>query len=268
LKLKVEGQSKAPLLVFDIHGVLMGRREPADHRPGGEVIACLRAAGCSVRFLTNSSSITRSMMVGQLAAVGVEVMEEEIYTGAIAVARYLQSSASPIRLVVIGSQVLRDEISLLCGDRVIWAEPEEADTVVVSRDPSLTDEFLERINRSSSCLIATCRDADFPMGTGRVQGPGPTVSRVEAALKSVAHVVGKPNRYVFTDVMGLTAEDLDRTVMIGDSMDQDIALANNAGIKSVLLLDGDARAASGSSWCPNHVILALDELLLLFQVTV
>src|SRR5205809_1360798 len=132
-----------PLLVFDIHGVLMGRREPVGHRPPGEVIGALRAAGYPMRFLTNSSSVSRHAFAGQLAAEQVEVMADEIYTAAIVVSHYLLSSRSPSRLYVIGSPVLRDEIATMCGNRVVWVPPEEADTVVVSRDPLLTDEVLE-----------------------------------------------------------------------------------------------------------------------------
>jgi HAD superfamily hydrolase (TIGR01450 family) len=265
MRTRISASNSIPLLVFDIHGVLMGRREPPGHRQAGEVIAALRDMEYPMLFLTNSSSKSPASLAMQLADSQVEVRVDEIYTGAMVVAHYLRSSSTSSRVYVIGSQVLRNEISTRCADCVRWATPEEADTVVVSRDPSLDDELLLRFNRSSLRLIATCRDSDFPSDIGREPGPGSTVSRVEGALNLTARVIGKPNTYVLTEVMGLSNEELVQTVIIGDSLWQDIALSRNAGTKSVLLQSDESNLPTASPWQPDRVFTAIDQLLELFQ---
>lgn len=275
--MNAESAIALPPLIFDIHGVLLGRREPEGHAAPGMVLDKLRAAGYPLRFLTNSSSVSRTAMAAQLAAGGIRVAADEIYTAATAVAHYLRASARPRRLHVIGSDSLREEIFQHCGDHVVWASPEETDTVVVSRDPALTDDLLARLARVPALeLIATCRDAHFPVGTRVDTGPGPTVSRVEAALGRQAWVVGKPNTYVLTDVMALTPQILSDSVIVGDSLEQDVALCRSVGARSVLVLNESVEARSvkanaGSQidalYQPDHAITAIDQLLPLLKVS-
>lgn len=266
--------SRQAPLVFDIHGVLLGREEPSGHRGAAEVLHALRSAGYPVRFLTNTSSTPRSMLRQQLERVGIQADVAEIYTAAQSVAYHLHqrgAGGDKPRLHVIGSDQLRSEISAHCGDTVIWADqPEEADTVVVSRDPTLSDALLRRLGKSESLeLIATCRDRSFP-NAGRVHtGPGPTVERVEQALGKRAHVIGKPNPYVLTHVMGLSQAVLPYTVVVGDSIDQDIALSKQGGTRSVLLAaggSGETIDASPAALKADHTIHALDQLLSLLEV--
>ncbi|UUZ54253.1 HAD hydrolase-like protein [Massilia sp. H-1] len=116
--------------------------------------------------------------------------------------------------------------------------------VVVSRARLLDRDTLDQLacNRGVR-LLATCRDARFPNGERVDIGPGPTVELVESALGRAAHVLGKPNPYALTAVMGIPRGELAATLIIGDSLHQDIALANNA--KRALGLAGRARYGRG-----------------------
>ena len=258
-------------LIFDIHGVLIGRREPAGHRSPGAVVAALRRAGHPLRFLTNSSSVSRWMLVEQLAAAGVHAEAGEIFTAAGTVAHYLRSRAEPCRLFLIGSDGLRAEIEHSCGARVAWAAPEQADTVVISRDPSLDKKLLDRLAQASRPrLIATCRDRHFPNGVEVATGPGSTVRYVEQALGRNAWVIGKPNTYVLTEVMGLSAEQLANTIVIGDSLEQDVALCETIGARAVLVVNDPIPAGTESRGTsarhPHHPIRALDQLFSILEV--
>lgn len=258
-------------LIFDIHGVLLGRREPVGHLSPGEVLGVLREFGYPLRFLTNSSSISRHALVEQLASVGIQAKIDEVFTAAVVVAHFLRTSRVPIKLCIIGSANLRTEIIERCRDNVVLVPPEDADTVVISRDPSLNDEVLARLALASNPrLIATCRDLHFPNGSTVNTGPGPTVARVETALRREAWVIGKPNTYVLTHVMGLTPKTLAGTVVVGDSMDQDVELCKSAGSRSVLLLNAvdpaNLESMPKSTWRPDHTIAAIDQLLSLLRV--
>ena len=237
-------------LVFDIHGVLLGRTEPPGHLPAGAVLATLRDLGHRIRFVTNGSSVPRAAMAGALEDAGIAAEPSDVFTTATTVCTYLKANALS-RVFVIGSDVLRKEVehvAELCG-------PEEAEVVVVSRDPNLDHAALDAV-REDVHLLATCRDARFADGDRLVPGPGPTVERVEQALGMTALVLGKPNPYVLTAVMGLSPRDIAETVVIGDSVDQDVQLARNAGARSLLLTG----TTSPDSTSPGS-IKALDEML-------
>ncbi|MDB5754998.1 MAG: hypothetical protein JWR56_1426 [Massilia sp.] len=255
-------------LVFDIHGVLLGRSEPAGHLPPGAVLAGLRAAGYGIRFLTNGSSVSRQKMVALLEQAGIEADSSEVFTAATTVAHYLRHGDTPRRLFVIGSDELRDEITRTAGNAIRWVGPAEADVVVVSRAPALDKGTLGLLGSNGGIrLIATCRDSHFPNGNRIDIGPGPTVQLIENLLGQVAHVLGKPNPYVLTAVMGIAPGEMAATLVVGDSLDQDIALANNAGAGSVLMVASDARSAAPAPGAqaafphPDRMMLALDELL-------
>jgi ribonucleotide monophosphatase NagD (HAD superfamily) len=135
---------------------------------------------------------------------------------------------------------------------------------VVSRDPGLDAATLEALAQARpELLIATCRDAHFPSARGLQVGPGPTVERVERALGRTSFVVGKPNPYVLGAVMGIPPAGLASTLVVGDSVEQDVALGRNAGAISVLLADP---VPPHPAVIPDHAIRSLDELLTLPEV--
>lgn len=252
-------------LVFDIHGVLLGRTEPPGHLPAGAVLDALRGRGHRISFVTNTSSVPRATMANALVDAGIAATPSEVFTAATTVSTYLKTgSPVPLRVFVIGSAELRREITDIAGDAVRWSGPGEADVVVVSRAPDLDEATVQELRGNSAVqLVATCRDARFADGGRLVQGPGPTVERVEQALGKTAHVLGKPNHYVLTDVMGLSRQDIAETLVIGDSIEQDVMLARNAGARWVLLAGPATEAGpppADDPWCLGPV-KALDDLL-------
>ena len=73
-------------------------------------------------------------------------------------------------------------------------------------------------------------------GVGRLVGA--TVAALEAAAGVRAVVVGKPAPHLITTAMHRVGATAATTVMIGDSPSTDIAAANAAGVRSILLLTG------------------------------
>jgi len=247
--------------VIDIHGVLIGRDRAPSDISAGEVVMKLRKTGSAIRFLTNSSSVSRAAVVEQLLCAGVAAHNEEVFTTAITTGFYLRGTGVKHRLYVIGSPNLRLEIANICGTQIEWVDPEEAATVIVSRDPRLTEETLGRLGKTPEVfLIATCRDPHFPTRNGVAVGSGPTVERVERALGKTAFVIGKPNPYVLTAVMGIPAEDLGATLVVGDSLAQDVALGRNSGCDTALITTAGTQLAEQPK--PDYIIHTFGELLL------
>lgn len=246
-------------VVFDLHGVLLGVPEPIGRPSFGTVVTALREAGLTLRFLTNSSSVTPAQLAAELFARGVGVAPSEIVTAGVAVGRHLHRRFRQPRVLLIGSQTLRDTVDRSCGGTVLWCDGDEAEVVVVSRVARLDDATLDAARAASArgaALLATCRDFSFPSGGTRVEGPGVTVARIEAVMGRTAEVVGKPNPDMLTGALGIPAHDLAATLVVGDSPEQDVALAKRAGCPSVLIAD---RAGDGPE--PDFHIRHLDQLL-------
>ena len=251
-------------LVFDLHGVLLGRSEPAGRLCAAEVITRLRRRGRSVYFLTNSSSVSPVALAGRLAHAGIEAHKTEVFTAAMAVSEYLCSSGREHRVHVLGSVNLRECLSRCCPQRVRLVPPDTADTVVVSRTRRLDRALLCRLaTPPRKQLIATCRDTSFPSAEGKHVGPGETVRQVELALGQEAHVVGKPNPKLLTSLLGIPASEIASTLVVGDSMEQDVQLARNAGATAALLVHEPNQGTEqrGSTWLDLFPIATLDELL-------
>jgi arabinose operon protein AraL len=251
-------------LVFDIHGVLLGRTEPPGHRPASAVLAALGERGHRIRFVTNGSSVPRAAVAAALTEAGVAATPSDVFTAGTTVGTYLAAGPAPQRVFVIGSDELRKEITRVAGNAVEWSGPADADVVVVSRAPDLDETTLDQLRGNSAVrLVATCRDVRFADGDRLVAGPGPTVERVEHALGKTAHVLGKPNHYVLTEVMGLRPQDIAETLVIGDSVEQDVMLARNAGARWVLLAGPATEAAPPPADDPLCLgpVTALDDLL-------
>ena len=92
--------------------------------------------------------------------------------------------------------------------------------------------------RAGARLVAPNRDATYPEPTGLIPGTGAAVAALEAATGVEAEIVGKPAPDLIHVAMRRVGATVATTVMIGDSPATDIAAANAAGVRSILLLTG------------------------------
>jgi ribonucleotide monophosphatase NagD (HAD superfamily) len=85
-------------LLIDIDGVLYLAGMPI---PGSiEALQRLRREGIGLRLLTNTTRQTRSAIVRNLQAIGFDVAEHEVITGALAARRLLQQRELRAHLLV------------------------------------------------------------------------------------------------------------------------------------------------------------------------
>jgi HAD superfamily hydrolase (TIGR01450 family) len=97
------------------------------------------------------------------------------------------------------------------------------------------------LQRHNCPLFACNLDASFPTSDGSLlPGSGAIVKAVEYASGKGAVVVGKPNGYLFDELVALQHAGFSakRTVMIGDCLYTDIAFARRHGMASVLVETG------------------------------
>lgn len=206
--------------------------------PGAdEFIAKLRKNKIPFRFLTNNSQRTRRDVALKLRRMGIEAEAEDVFTCAMATARFLAAQKPGGTAFVIGENGL----SAALHHNGYMVVDDEADYVVVGEGRTLTFEMIERgvrLVEKGSRLIATNMDATCPTDEGIRPGCGAIVAMIERATGVKAFSVGKPSGVM----MRMAQRELDlrseETIMVGDTMYTDILGGVEMGYRTVLVLGG------------------------------
>ncbi len=228
-----------------------------DHLLQGSLhfIEVLTAQNKDYLFLTNNSSKHRRQYAEKIGRLGLKILETKVFTSGEAAALYLQMARPGARVFVVGTPSLVGEFEAH-GFRAVTDAP---DLVLLGFDTTLTYERLWKLCdfvRLGVPYVATHADFNCPTETGFMPDVGSMMALVKASTgREPDLVIGKPNRLIVEAAsrkMGLPVEDL---AMIGDRLYTDIALGENAGIPSVLVLSGETRAEdlAKSRFKPDYV---------------
>lgn len=201
-----------------------------------EVIRHCRGLGKSVFFLTNNSSETRSQIFHKLRGLGIDCTFREVVTSGYAAALYAHRERIE-NLYVCGSANLISECEKLS---VHCAEPEEAEAMLIGLDPEFSYEKLQTavdVAIRAKKIIACNKERLCPSEDGAlVPGCGAMVSAIEwSSGRLVDFTLGKPNTFMLKEVceqLGLAPEQI---LVVGDTYDTDILMANKFGSQSVLI---------------------------------
>ena len=262
-----------------------------------ETLDRLRRAGWQIFFATNNSTATREDYVRRLASLGLGGDLEHVVTSAYATAHYLERLVpKPRDVLVVGADGLRDEIRAVgvgvrdaaslpgahpppdaAADGVAPGAmrryltslklPPPADTVVVGLDLHLTYAKLAEAQRAilaGATFICSNRDRAYPVEGRLLPGAGSIVAAIEIATGQRALCVGKPEPFLFEEVLRRAHGTGKPTIVVGDSTDYDIVAAHRVGATGVLILTGLTEEASlhdaKGEAAPDHVIRSLEEL--------
>lgn len=236
-------------VLLDLSGTLHVGDTPI---PGAlEAIRRLEEAGVLVRFVTNTSRKTRHMLHDDLCRMGFTMPEQHIFTGALAVRRYLEQHR--LRPFLLVHKNLIAEFDGLVKD--------DPDAVVVGY---AEDDFTFRnMNeafrhlKAGARLIATGRTRYFEGTEGLTLDAGPYIAALEYAAETEALVLGKPSADFFAAAaaeVGLTPSEC---IMVGDDAEADVAAAVRAGLQAILVQTGKYRTGDEAK-IPKEAVLAQD----------
>jgi NagD protein len=224
--------------------------------PGAaEFISRLRNHGIPFRFLTNNSQRTRRDVALKLTRMGIDATEGDIFTCAMATARYLAGQKPQGTAYVIGENGLAAALH----HNGLTVVDDDADFVVVGEGRTMSFEMIERgvrLVEKGARLIATNMDPNCPTENGMRPGCGAIVAMIERATGVRAFSVGKPSPIMMRAArkeMGLSA---DETIMVGDTMETDILGAVQLGYRSVLVLSGGTMKSDleGFAYQPDLIV--------------
>lgn len=219
--------------MLDLDGTLYFRGESIPH--ADRAISALRAMGFQLRFLTNTDSKTVSMLHRELAAMGLAIEEEEIFSAASAALHFLQDQPGK-RCYCLVSQ------ELAAAFAPFHATEGTVDYVVVGdfRD-SVSYDVLNIAFRhvmAGAEIIALQKGRYFVSREGYNLDTGAFVQLLEYASSKEARVLGKPSADFFRIAIGQLACTAEEVAIVGDDVTTDIAGAQAIGSVGVLVRTG------------------------------
>ena len=263
------------LLCVDLDGVLYRGSEPI---PGvGPLLTERVALGDRVAYITNNSFLRRAEYRARIESCGAPFAAASLFTAVgLTAARFHEAGAR--KILVYGAMGLVDELRATGLDARATADLEDeaalaawgVDGVCVGLHRHATEReraLATAALRAGALFMTPNRDATYPDPGELTPGTGAAVAALEAASGVRALVVGKPAPDLILAAAEAANAAREEVVMIGDSLATDIAAADAAGVRSVLMLTGVTSrdeavraAAAGDVARPTRVAFDAEEL--------
>lgn len=243
----------------DMDGVLV---HEGDALPGAaDFVRALRDAGRPFLILTNNSIFTPRDLHARLAASGLDVPEEAIWTSALATAQFLDDQVPGGSAYTIGEAGLTTALWEV-GYTLTDSGP---DYVVLGETRTYSFEAITkavRLIKGGARFIATNPDVTGPSAEGDLPATGAVAAMITAATGRKPYFVGKPNPMMFRSALNRIDAHSETTAMVGDRMDTDIVAGIEAGLQTYLVLTGSTKAADIERFPfrPSHVVDSIADL--------
>jgi len=247
--------------LIDMDGVLVRGRTPI---PGAqEFIARLEQTKTAYLILTNNPIYTPRDLQHRLAAEGLQISEQRLFTSAMATAQFLHQQRPHGTAFVIGETGLTQALHQI-GYVLTNVKPDYVvlgDTTFYNFD-HITQAI--RLVAGGARFIATNPDPHGPSESGTVPACGAMAALIEKATGVRPYFVGKPNPLMMRRALNYLGAHSENAVMIGDRMDTDIIAGMEAGMDTILVLTGVTRQEDIDRfpYRPTHVLPSVAAILI------
>ncbi len=221
--------------LIDMDGVLVKGTNPI---PGADrFIGRLKERGARFMVMTNNPMYTPRDLAHRLQAIDLDIPETNIFTSAMAVARFVQAQRPNGTAFVIGESGLTTAIHDV-GYIITENDP---DYVILGETENYSLEMVTKAVRlvaSGVRFIATNPDPSGPSEHGIVPACGAMAALIERATGFAPFFIGKPNPLMIRTALNYMDVHSEETVIIGDRMDTDIVSGVESGMETILVLSG------------------------------
>lgn len=237
--------------VFDLDGtVYLGDAA----LPGAvEGIAELRRRGKQVLFVSNKPLEPRQAYAAKLTRLGIPTGPDSVITSAYVLGHHLAHHEPDLRYYVVGEENLRAELRGH-GLNVVEEfadqspkdviEPHGIDAVIVAFDRTLD---YRKLNTAYQALMrgarfyATNGDKMCPMPGGGIPDAGGTIAALEHMTgRKLQLLAGKPSTLIMEVALERLGLPANRCMMVGDRLETDILMGQQAGMYTAAVLTGVA----------------------------
>lgn len=227
--------SRAESWLCDMDGVLI--RDGAMIPGADKFLDKLRSTSRPYLILTNNSLFTPREVRLQLASMGLAVQEDQLWTSALATARFVHTQRPFGTAFIIGQTSLHEAIH----DVGYREDDRQPDYVVLGETQNYSfDEMTTavRLVENGSHFVATNPEPTGQSPEGSLPGCGALAAMIQSATGVAPYFVGKPNPVMIREGLNILGAHSKSTVMIGDRMDTDIQAGAEAGLGTILVLSG------------------------------
>jgi NagD protein len=259
--------------IFDLDGtVYLGDAA----LPGAvQSIAELRRQGKRVLFVSNKPLEPRQSYARKLARLGIPASPDDVITSAFVLGYHLAHTEPNLRLYVIGEPNLLDELrshglqiveEFTEQDPKVVIRPNGVDAVVVAFDRTLDYRKLNtayQALRNGARFFATNADKACPMPGGAIPDAGGTIAALEHMTgRKVELLAGKPSALIVQVALQRLSLPADQVMMVGDRLETDIFMGQQAGMVTAVTLTGASRREDIEKMTspPDFVVENLAEL--------
>lgn len=229
---------------------------------------CLKDNGVSYSFLTNNASISTSKHVLKLKAMGLEIIDNQLYTAAASTIHYLKDNHSDWQhIFVLGTPSLVEQFESNGFNVLNECSSVRPDALIVSFDTGLTYSSLCHaawLAKEGVPYFATNPDWVCPTDENTILVDcGSICSCIEAATgRKPDKVLGKPQPDMLNAVIRSRGLEVGQVAMVGDRIYTDMQMAYSTGTLSILVLSGESalRDAEGADTKPHIIVPSVKEL--------
>ncbi len=256
---RIDSTSMAAILL-DVDGVLHVSGVPI----AGAVSAVrtLRESGHRLRFVTNSTTLSRQELFQQLQLMGFDIAEDELQTTGSVASRELKGK----RVLALTMPGILDDLEglQLVGmnvDAVLIGGADEGEEVGrIFSYLNLNRAFHEL--EAGADLYCLHRNKWWQTANGPRLDTGVFVAGLEYAAETEATVLGKPSSAYFTAAVETIDADPSITWMVGDDLEGDILGAHRFGMKTILVRTGKFRPdeVERSAVQPEGIVSSIAQL--------
>lgn len=258
------------LRVTDIRGIVLdvdGTLVRGEQRLSGAAttIGRLERAGIEVVCLSNNPTRSVQSYARKLGDLGLEVSAERLLTAGELTASWLAETHPEASILVFGSDGLHT--ALANYDCSTTTDPDETDIVLASHDCSFDYDDMETalhaLSDESVLFVGSDPDRTVPTENRPIPGSGAIIAAIAGVSdRDPDFVVGKPSDIAREAVLDRLGCEPGESLIVGDRLDTDIALATGTEMTSVLVRSGvtDDTTLSRSTRTPDHVIDSIADL--------
>jgi HAD superfamily hydrolase (TIGR01450 family) len=220
-----------------------------------ELFGWLADNGLPYAFVTNNPTKTVAGYEKRLEGLGLPA-KGRVITSSTATARWLITHRQGAVVYPISEPPL--ELTLREAGVEISDDPARIDIVIASFDRTfsyhkLDIAFRAIVEEKRAILVATNPDRYCPMPDRLgVPDAAAIIGAIEACTQiKCTHVFGKPSPALVEIAAEILGVDVANSVMVGDRLYTDIAMAINAGMDGAMVLTGDSTLAEVMA-CEDH----------------
>jgi NagD protein len=245
--------------LIDMDGVLVREEQPIDG--AARFLTRLRERSTPFLILTNNSIFTPRDLAARLQRYGIDVTADQVWTSALATARFLDAQRPKGTAFIIGEEGLTTALQEAGFTQTVH----DPDYVVLGETRSYSFERITqaiRLIERGASFVATNPDTTGPSLSGPLPATGAVAALISTATGVEPYFVGKPNPLMIRTALNTIDAHSETTGIIGDRMDTDIVAGIEAGLFTVLVLSGlsDESTARRYSFRPARIVESVREL--------